>query len=264
MRRAGRWCGSGGRRYHPPDVQANPEAPHERAPQEGEPRAQAQRRSQLLNGPSGTDSADHQLRCVEVGDPPDAWRACGFEVDSSGELLLGRTVLRCTGAGPAFTGWCLDGVEEPIDGLPLTAPGGLAAPSQHPNGIVRIDHVVLRSGDVDRTTAALEAAGLEVRGGRSTTSYGAPMRQVFLWAGDVIVELVGPDQGEPTTEEPTTVFGLALVAADIDATAAALGDLLGTPKDAVQPGRRIAGLRGRDVGIGLPLAVMTPHPGSAT
>ena len=129
----------------------------------------------------------------------------------------------------------------------------------HPNGIVRIDHVVVRSGDADRTVAAFEAAGLEVRGGRSTTSYGSPMRQVFLWAGDVIVELVAPDHGEPTTDEPTSVFGLALVANDLDATAAHLGELLSPPRDAVQQGRRIAGLRGREVGISLPIAVMSPH-----
>ena len=34
---------------------------------------------------------------------------------------------------------------------------------------------------------------------------------------------------------------------------------MGTPKDAVQDGRRIAGLRGKEVGIRLPIAVMSPH-----
>ena len=38
-----------------------------------------------------------------------------------------------------------------------------------------------------------------------------------------------------------------------------VGDRVGTPKDAVQPGRRIATLRHRDLGLGLPVAVMTPH-----
>jgi hypothetical protein len=85
------------------------------------------------------------------------------------------------------------------------------------------------------------------------------MRQTFLWAGDVIVELVAPDDGEPRTDEPTSIFGLALVAADLDVTAASLGDLLGTPRPAVQQGRRIAGLRGREVGISVPIAVMSPH-----
>jgi hypothetical protein len=86
------------------------------------------------------------------------------------------------------------------------------------------------------------------------------MRQTFCWAGDVIVEIVGPL--EPVGDAAgaaATFFGLALVADDLDATAAQLGDLLGPPRDAVQPGRRIAGLRHRSVGISLPVAVMTPH-----
>ena len=141
-------------------------------------------------------------------------------------------------------------------------PGSAAVPpgtGVHPNGIERIDHVVLRPGDCERTVAAFTAAGFEVRGGRSTTSYGAPKRQTFFWAGDVILELVGPDAGEPVTDEPTTIFGLALVARDLDATAEQLGERMGTPKDAVQPGRRIAGLRHRQLGMSLPIAVMSPH-----
>jgi hypothetical protein len=207
------------------------------------------------------DATRHQLTTVDLGDTPDAWAAAGFAV-SNGAVRLGNTLVRLTGSGGRFQGWAIDGVATPIDGLAVATPGDGPAGSDssaHPNGIERIDHVVVRSGDADRTVAAFEAAGLEVRGGRSTTSYGSPMRQVFLWAGDVIVELVAPDHGEPTTDEPTSVFGLALVANDLDATAAHLGELLSPPRDAVQHGRRIAGLRGREVGISLPIAVMSPH-----
>ena len=207
----------------------------------------------------------HQLTHVVLGDPPDAWRTAGFDVDRRGRFRLGRTELLCLDLGtPGFVGWALDGVDRSLDGLATAdshrEAAGTGAPAEHPNGISSIDHVVVRTGDQARTIAAFEAVGLEVRGGRSTTSYGAPMRQTFFWAGDVILELVGPDEGEPPTDEPTSIFGLALVADDLDATAASLGDLLGTPKDAVQDGRRIAGLRHTDAGIGLPIAVMSPHP----
>jgi hypothetical protein len=123
---------------------------------------------------------------------------------------------------------------------------------------------VVSTGDVERTVAAFVDVGLEMRGERATTSYGSPMRQVFFWAGDVILELIGPDRGEPVTDEAASVFGLALVADDLDATAAHLGELLSTPKDAVQPGRRIAGLRGARTGISVPVAVMSPHVRSDT
>jgi hypothetical protein len=220
----------------------------------------------MTTGPryrSHVGTPKRQLRTIELGDAPAAWSAAGFRVDGD-RLRLGSTVLRLAGDGDGVRGWAIDGVADDVDGLRSVGPsdvetGAGAGDATHTNGIVSIDHVVVRTGDVDRTVTAFEAAGLEVRGGRSTTSYGSPMRQVFFWAGDVIVELVGPDAHEPATDEPTTFFGLALVSDDLDATAATLGELLSEPKDAVQAGRRIAGLRGGQVGITVPVAVTSPH-----
>jgi hypothetical protein len=48
----------------------------------------------------------------------------------------------------------------------------------------------------------------------------------------------------------------------MNATAAALGESLGEPRDAVQPGRTIATLR-RGAGSSVPLAFMTPPPAAA-
>ena len=205
----------------------------------------------------------HRLVAIELGDQPAAWRAAGFDVDTRGRLRLGTTEVVLTGRGgdPA---WAVDGVDEPIDGLPISA--GLGAPAveavaaTHPNGISRIDHVVVSTGDSDRTVAAFADAGLSPRRTREVTVGPRPVRQTFCWAGDVIIEIVGPL--EPAAEADRSAaafFGLALVADDLDATAARLGDLLGQPRDAVQPGRRIAGLRHREIGISLPVAVMTPH-----
>ena len=190
---------------------------------------------------------------------------------------MGSTEVLCLDLGiGGFVGWAIDGVQHPLDGL-ATADGHSSNDDRpdgtgHPNGISSIDHVVVSTDDCDRTIAAFETAGLELRGGRRTGSYGSPMRQSFFWAGDVIIEVVGPDRGDPTTAPPSepaaeqiagrsaSVFGLALVAEDLDATAGFLGDRLGTPKDAGQARRRIAGLRHRDAGLGLPIAVMSPHP----
>ena len=162
-------------------------------------------------------------------------------------VRLGNTTVVLTGTGAGFNGWTVDGITEPIDALvtlDAADEDSVRSGEPHPNGITAIDHVVVSTGDVDRTVAALTGAGLQCRGGRSTTSYGSPMRQQFYWLGDVILELVGPDEGEPASDEPAGLFGLALVSGDLDATVAGLGDLAGTPRDAVQPGRRIAGIRG--------------------
>lgn len=211
----------------------------------------------------------HQIRCISLGDEPEAWSAIGFDVtarmhlNGAASVRLGLTTVVLTGTGGGFNGWTVDGITEPIDALATldTRHGeSIESGEPHPNGITAIDHVVVNTGDVDRTAAALNGAGLQCRGSRSTTSYGSPMRQQFYWLGDVILELVGPDEGEPTSGEPASLFGLALVSGDLDATVAALGDLAGTPRDAVQPGRRIAAIRCERVGVSLPLAVMTPHP----
>ena len=215
----------------------------------------------------GTDAPrPHQLIAVRLGDAPAAWAAAGFAVtlheDGTGTVRIGRTAVELSGSGAGFEGWALDGVDAPVDGLGTVTPWrAVATPgaTAHPNGVDRIDHVVLLTGDVPRTVAALERAGLEVRGSRQTQAVGGPALQVFVWAGDVILELVGPDEGEPTTDDPASVLGLALASTDLNATAVYLGDLLGTPRDAVQPGRRVATLRHKQVGMRLPLLLMSPH-----
>ena len=207
-----------------------------------------------------------QLELLRLGDTAAAWSAAGFFVSAEATVTLGQTIIECTGPGEPFQGWQIHGCqiqdcqiqgrqiqgssssisEHPsIDGLKLLAASdqgpslNSVASQPHPNGITSIDHIVVSTGDSQRSIAAFESAGFEVRGSRSTSSYGSPMRQTFFWAGDVIVELMGPDLGEATSESPAQIFGLALVAADLESTAAAVGELHGTPKAAVQTGRQI-------------------------
>lgn len=130
----------------------------------------------------------------------------------------------------------------------------------HPNGVTSIDHIVVASGNPGRTVDALEAAGFPKRRERHATDQGAGVVQHFFWAGDVIIELIGPGEDRPLTAEPCKVFGLALVSEDLDATSTFLGDRISPVREAVQKGRRIATLRTRDLGISLPVAIMSPHP----
>ena len=59
-------------------------------------------------------------------------------------------------------------------------------------------------------------------------------------------------------DRPAFFWGLALVAPDLEATAAGLGEHVGEARAAVQPGRRIATLR-RSAGLSLPVALMSPR-----
>ena len=195
---------------------------------------------------------------LTVVDDPAAWRTVGFTVDDAGQCVIGhvRLWLAPDEEGAGVTGWALDGLDvvAPIDGVPTTSPThGPPEPWTHSNGSTQLDHVVVSSPDSVRTTAALEAVGLAAR---RTRDIGRGLQQVFFRAGEVIIELVGPV--EPKGDGPAGFYGLAVNVADLDATKEALGDLLTDPKDAVQPGRRIATLKTRDLGISTAIAFMTP------
>jgi hypothetical protein len=195
---------------------------------------------------------------IAVGSPPAAWERIGFGLQD-GAVVVGSTRIRPTGAGGGIERWTLAGVEDvPLDGLATTVLNGDAdascsAGADHPNGAQRIDHVVVRTPSLDRTAAAFDDAGLELR---RTREAGGGVRQGFLWVGDTIVELVEAPRGDPA--EPAMFWGLVVVVGDMDRAASLAGDALGQVRDAVQPGRKIATVR-ESAGVGLPLALMTPH-----
>jgi hypothetical protein len=128
----------------------------------------------------------------------------------------------------------------------------------HPNLIDRVDHLVVATPLIGRTIDAYEAAGLELRRTRTIGEGSSRRTQAFFWAGDLILELVGPTA--PEGDGPAAIWGVSFESPDLDGTVAALGpDLIGPARDAVQRGRSIATIRTRDIGISLPLAVMSSH-----
>jgi hypothetical protein len=60
---------------------------------------------------------------------------------------------------------------------------------------------------------------------------------------------------------PARLWGISFLAEDLETPAAALGELLGEPRDAVQPGRRIATVKSA-AGLGPAIAFMTPGHGA--
>lgn len=195
-----------------------------------------------------------------IADDPAAWAEAGFAVEDGQTVIDDVTVVLSPDADrKGIVSWALSGVvTESIDGLPTTAAppeGAPPATATHPNGTAAIDHVVVASPDLARTVAALAQLGIDSRRTRDTGRYGAPMRQVFFRLGRPILELIGPP--EPTGTEPASFWGLALVVTDLDATKERLGELVSDPKEAVQPGRRIATLRHRELGITVPIAFLS-------
>jgi len=84
---------------------------------------------------------------------------------------------------------------------------------------------------------------------------GGGFRQGFRRVGPAILELV-ETKGSPSG--PARFWGLVVVVENLDALAERLGEQLGSIRDAVQPGRRIATLRG-SAGLGEAVAFLSPE-----
>jgi hypothetical protein len=207
---------------------------------------------------------------LTISDPPEAWRDAGFDVEEDAfEIGSVRVRLAGSGAGRGIVGCTMRELRaEHPDGLPLTRSTAPARPTRalpHPNGAQALDHLVAFTPNLERTVSALEQAGLDLRRIREEpTPAGAP-RQAFFRLAEVILEVIELPPGsheERNPDSPARFWGLAFVVDDLDRSASHLGEKLGEPRDAVQPGRRIATLR-RDVGLGAGVAFMTPEPARA-
>jgi catechol 2,3-dioxygenase-like lactoylglutathione lyase family enzyme len=207
---------------------------------------------------------------LSLADEPERWSALGFAV-ADDCLQLGAVRLRLAGsaAGSGIVGWSLRGLpatalagDDGLDGLvtTLTQAPPPAAPQRHPNGVTGIDHVVAMTPDLDRSVRTLGDAGLDLRRIREQpTPAGAP-RQAFFRLGVEILEVVQEPEhvvaqhGE--ADRPARLWGLALIAPELERTVAAMAPHVGEARAAVQPGRRIATLR-RTAGLAVPVALMS-------
>jgi hypothetical protein len=196
------------------------------------------------------------IAALSIADPPERWAALGFAVSSDGTCRVGATILQLGAGGEGIVGWTLTGSgSSDFDGLPTAygdPPSG--PPPSHPNTTIALDHVVLASHDVERTFAALGEAGMVLRRERAIDSPERPMRQGFFRHGEAILEVVGPQQ--PDGAGPSRLWGITVNVTDLETCAVLLGERLGTAREAVQPGRRIATLR-QEAGLSVPLAFMT-------
>ena len=200
------------------------------------------------------------LTHLDLADDPDRWASLGWSIDDR-RMQIGAVELRFVEPDTDHTGlvgWGLSGlaVADPdLDGVPTTSVDEVrppAEPAEHPNGSEVIDHVVLRSPDIDRTLSTLAEAGLELRRLREVPD--RPLHQAFYRVGETILEVVG----EPGRHDdaPSSLWGLVCTVADEQRASEVLGDSLGAWRDAVQPGRRIATVR-RSAGLSTAVALMT-------
>ncbi len=217
-----------------------------------------------------------EIDALTIADDPEVWRAAGFSVDDDNTCRIGTVRIELVGASGAngkrgIRRWSLRNANRVTGGALMTDLDGLRTstsvrpppePASHPNGCTRIDHLVITSSDGAATAEAFEHAGWRLRRVRDADNYSVPMQQRFFRAGEVILELIAPTQ--PSRRRPTQLYGLALIAPDLDETVKFFGGGCNPAKDAVQPGRRIATLRTRDYDMSVAVAFISPPPTEAS
>lgn len=210
-----------------------------------------------------------RLVALEIGGETTPWTSIGVPV-ADGIGRVADVELRFVGGPPGISGWVfavdtLQGepvrgeVHTDVCGIPTTIVPGTGRPAAGPSPFgatvaVALDHVVVNTADPEAFRGAVtDVLGLELRRVRPI---GNGREQWFFKPENTVIEVVtSPDM----PAGPARLWGAVASVEDVDVLASTLGDgLVSTPKQAVQPGRRIATVR-EAAGLGVPFALMTPH-----
>ena len=176
-----------------------------------------------------------------VGGTPEPWESLGFaKLSTEGTRTLFSLVdvqlVVDTSREVGSVDWQLG--EEPFAG------------PQGNIGCLGVDHVVWRTNDLDATCD--EVTRLTGAPRKRVRDAGNGMSQGFHRVDNVVVEVVA---GGETVERPH-LWGFVVNVANLDTVCNHAGpDVIGAPKAAVQPGRRIATAR-TTAGLGIPFALM--------
>lgn len=203
---------------------------------------------------------------IHVADDPDLWTELGFHVQGNRCHLRGvDVVLTGAGSGSGIHGWAWQGVDRPVVGDIPTFAADREHPGTnfpHPNQAAGLFYVVLFSPSWAEGADALAALGVDPGEARPMGPEGKQVLRSVAPAGDVSIEVIGPAEHDP--ERPWSLWGTIVEVADIDATAAHIGDRLRPIKPAMQEGRRIATLD-KSAGSSVAIAFMSgvEDPGSS-
>ena len=240
-------------------------------------------------------TAAPSLKELVIADDASAWQACGFAVsppdgsdadaDASfprpyegGLSSVGGVRLQLLGAGRTrgalSWSWHRDGADRVmlIDGIPtaLTDAEPAADPAPHPNGASRLYSITLATAHLERTRAALEAAGAPLRRVLDPAPFSEHVSMALFRLGPTLVEVIAPREPGETVElpglppldlrldAPAKIVGVVPEVPDLAPLQNLLGDNLGKPRPAMQgEGRQIATVRHEKVGLSLTMAFLT-------
>ena len=207
-----------------------------------------------------------RLLSLQVGGHCEPWQNLGLSFSGDACVLADVQVV-VTNSGQGLLGWSFESDTDAvttIDGIPTT----LISHADHRavrspilnQAIVGLDHVVINTDNLDRTSAAIESVLHEPV--RREREVGNGVIQRFHKLENTILEVI---TGPHITTPGASLWGMVASVDDLFELAEQLGDsVTSTPKRATQPGRYISTVR-QSVGLGVPFALMTPHvSGAAT
>ena len=211
-----------------------------------------------------------------VATPIDPWLNLGLMVQSDSFICVPDLGLRfvalprdaATNAS-SIVGWTLIdpalGDEASMSASPVVVDGITTAyvskptcsqPLTSPLGILGVDHVVVMTGQLERTCTAITTATRAPL--KRIRDAGGGVRQGFHRCGRVIIEVVERPDIDAVT--PASIWGLVLTVQDLDEVMNWLGpDAVSAARPAVQAGRKIATIKS-EAGLGVAVALMTPEP----
>jgi hypothetical protein len=202
-----------------------------------------------------------RLAGLSIADPPERWAALGFAVHE-GQFRAGAVTLTLGIApqGGGIVGWALAGLarEGDIGGLRTrrVAPSEAERPGLA-GGVARgVDHVVILTPAFDALAAELAERGLALR--RIARVRGTQMG--FRRLGGPILEIV-----EAPAQTTASFWGVTFAVPGAPGEVGSLDELcartpvLGEPRPAIQPGRRIAAVRA-EAGLSTRVAFIDPEP----
>jgi hypothetical protein len=204
-------------------------------------------------------SAVTRLVGIELGGSLEPWQAVGLSFDATATALVGTVgVTVRIDEPPGIRRLVVAGSPDPgvldVDGVAVAhddarEPHGSTGHALQPTVI---DHVVMMTSSLDRSIDEVTSKlGVDLRRVREA----GPVRQAFFRLGEVILEVV---QSPQMVGDVAALWGLVFTVADLDAEVERLGPAaVSIPKDAVQPGRRIATIRA-ELGCGPAVALMSP------
>lgn len=163
-------------------------------------------------------------------------------------LAVSERTERAAMFDPATTG----GIQVALMGFP-------PLPSQAVGPVAALDHVVIRTPNIDRAVANFGGRlGLDLRLDRANPGWGA--RQLFFRAGDAVVEF-GASLEHPPSAAPDSFGGLAWRVTDPDAAAAQMA-AAGFDVSEVRPGRKPGTqvFTVRDAPAGVPTLMLSAEP----